>query len=1337
VFVVPPDDPALVRLLDATSSLQTSGGNIRARWAVLRTPLGVRRGLVAPDSPRLMPGGALRDLHVDYKTKTVQAHDEQGQPLECGMWRGHPCCHHTEAERQVRKARKAARRTDHPAPPIYRPWDSTSLTEREKDSRAAGDTAARLGYPVDRDVSRDAHKEQKQGQVLPGPIDAAPQAPAGASKHEKPGKFAGAKAGPAPQNEMQHACTHFPKKADCEVCQRSKAQFPGHRRVNEEQRATDRATKTGERLVGDLCTPWPTAPRGENTLFCLLDEHSELVGAFPLLGKLPGGVKEALLRFRNWMRKVRQETGESTPLPWFFKRDQGGEFEDLDIRDWIADQYGIEETVPTGRHVAQAERLVRTTAEGVRALLSASGLPAVYWSFAAIMYFWNANLRHAGWRAMCEKHRYPAELRILGQLCYVKLDPSVYPLDKSEDAARPCAFLSWSLRARYGAFVLFINKEGKYATTMVDRRGLFFPDTAGMPIMAFDRVFRDLKTLSVPGPELGPATEPLTDIAAEAAALDFRTPAPAGGGRGTQDKPSWVRPLSQCPACRGRAHRNHTYQGSDPQTKCRWSGLNKERLQTGRSMGRKVPPERRDVLLEEAGMRTRAGEQWPAVKTWLEGKFAEARQAAPQPADPEGAGVHADAAQLPGREAQQPQGPRSRDYWSYEGDRIIRVHVEPRTTLFTPRGVRGAPDVTTLTPDRSTKVRFVDKRRKALELADTWNGDTRHRDLGASWVGETTFTVRVPTDPAAHATNVDCSYSSAQLTHPDELDSDRLCARAYLTRKMTKSEKNSTIGKRALQLEIDKLIEYGCLGVPVSRRSITDQKATLSGLVLLASVKHAEKPEAEWRFKGRAVVLGNRVILVHSRDSVGGSDEITGHVAWAEMRSELASLDEGRVVDVWSVLHGYDEESIDFENGYLQKRWPTDWPQHYLQIPRELWPMLPKSHQPKADMVEPVFPMLKCLYGHPASGHLFVNEVQDFLEKGGWVSIGRAGSRTLMVRERTVLVLYVDDCKASGPWSELSRLWSELRGRFVFAPEQATSAFLGQRVTRTVTGDYVELCVDMSDYCATIVRTYEELWGAKVKHASVPIVADLRAFAESDKKPPTQAVMKMVGMILWLARSYRSDLGYVASALGTRVSSWNADCEVELARCVGYIAATQALRLRQRWRAGTPWELRLYTDSDWRAPRSQSGFLLAIEPQGQEPGGDCSLILAFGSRKQPFCAESVAAAESVACYLGLREALPVHWAFGQCAHRDGGPLRVFVDNSQVVSLARNGHSESLEFIHKAVNVRTGSLKDAGQLGWVRVCKIRTEYNRANLLTKPVKPVDIRREREMAGLVAPA
>ena len=221
-----------------------------------------------------------------------------------------------------------------------------------------------------------------------------------------------------------------------------------------------------------------------------------------MLNKTPGGVKQALLRIRIWLRQVRQETGESEVVEWVLKTDQGGEFVAMDLRDWAAEVFGTWETVPTGRHVAPAERLVRTVAEGTRTLLSAAGLPATFWAFAAVAFCWNRNLQNDAWRAMCQRRGYLTEPHAFGRSCHVKLAPGVDPnISKADERGRPAAYLGPSLWSRRGVFVLFLGSDGKYHTVLTERRGVVFvePEPDRPPVMAFERRYEDLQTLAVPG----------------------------------------------------------------------------------------------------------------------------------------------------------------------------------------------------------------------------------------------------------------------------------------------------------------------------------------------------------------------------------------------------------------------------------------------------------------------------------------------------------------------------------------------------------------------------------------------------------------------------------------------------------------------------------------------------------------------------------------------------------------------------------------------------------------------------------------------------------------------
>ena len=70
----------------------------------------------------------------------------------------------------------------------------------------------------------------------------------------------------------------------------------------------------------------------------------------------------------------------------------------------------------------------------------------------------------------------------------------------------------------------------------------------------------------------------------------------------------------------------------------------------------------------------------------------------------------------------------------------IRVHREPRTELFTPLRVPGAPRAAQLIPARLTRGEFLDTGEK-FQMVDCWTrrDGGAHKHLGRKWVGTTTF----------------------------------------------------------------------------------------------------------------------------------------------------------------------------------------------------------------------------------------------------------------------------------------------------------------------------------------------------------------------------------------------------------------------------------------------------------------------------------------------------------------------------------------------------------------------------------------------------------------------
>ena len=75
-------------------------------------------------------------------------------------------------------------------------------------------------------------------------------------------------------------------------------------------------------------------------------------------------------------------------------------------------------------------------------------------------------------------------------------------------------------------------------------------------------------------------------------------------------------------------------------------------------------------------------------------------------------------------------------------------------------------------------------------------------------------------------------------------------------------------------------------------------------------------------------------------------------------------------------------------------------PPHAIRLSGEDIKALPPEHQRAAKAIfdkgeQPLFPMLKALYGHPCSGHLWIQHRGDrFLRDKGWIEVPGVTGRT-------------------------------------------------------------------------------------------------------------------------------------------------------------------------------------------------------------------------------------------------------------------------------------------------------------------------------------------------------
>ena len=164
--------------------------------------------------------------------------------------------------------------------------------------------------------------------------------------------------------------------------------------------------------------------------------------------------------------------------------------------------------------------------------------------------------------------------------------------------------------------------------------------------------------------------------------------------------------------------------------------------------------------------------------------------------------------------------------------------------------------------------------------------------------------------------------------------------------------------------------------------------------------KGSELPEGDpaRKFKGRSVFQGNQV-----------KDENWNNAMFAELGSSPAALQAAKLVDAYGLLPGHTTEQADAEMAYINANLegtPT-----YVRLPPN---RVPAAHKHVRD---PVYRLVKALYGHPDSGGYWERYAHDVLVKGGWKLISPSSWRSTYWHDKfkCFMIVYVDDFKLSGP----------------------------------------------------------------------------------------------------------------------------------------------------------------------------------------------------------------------------------------------------------------------------------------------------------------------------------
>ena len=166
-------------------------------------------------------------------------------------------------------------------------------------------------------------------------------------------------------------------------------------------------------------------------------------------------------------------------------------------------------------------------------------------------------------------------------------------------------------------------------------------------------------------------------------------------------------------------------------------------------------------------------------------------------------------------------------------------------------------------------------------------------------------------------------------------------------------------------------------------------------------------------------------------------DENADHAIFAELGSSPASMEAGKIIDVFGSQPGYAKQQADARQAYTQALFEgiATW----VRLPRNRWPKAWTNYR------DPVCPLRLALYGHPDSGGIWEKHCTKQLRSIGWVPVLPDIWQSIFYHPELdlLLVVYVDDFKMAGPKDNLAKGWEGISKVLDMDPAEPLGRYFG------------------------------------------------------------------------------------------------------------------------------------------------------------------------------------------------------------------------------------------------------------------------------------------------------
>ena len=364
-----------------------------------------------------------------------------------------------------------------------------------------------------------------------------------------------------------------------------------------------------------------------------------------------------------------------------------------------------------------------------------------------------------------------------------------------------------------------------------------------------------------------------------------------------------------------------------------------------------------------------------------------------------------------------------------------------------------------------------------------------------------------------------------------------------------------------------------------------------------------------------------------------------------------------------------------------------------------------------------VLKLERSVYGCKQAPAAFKDKLTSFFKSKNFQAVNDSGTVWMLTEGSSVLITacYVDDVLHFTNDQKLYRKFRQsFEKTFDVKSSDTVDVYLGNEVI--IDKSKRKVALSQSHY---ILSCLDRFGLSSCNGVDLPLRERLSSSSQPSTPVPENCTVyrAMVGSLLYVAQWTRPDISYSVSELSRFVSNpGNVHLE-QAKRVFRYLSKTASLHLEYSPSAvpGSPVadnQLWGYVDSDWAGcpdtRRSTSGYVLMLN----------GAAVSWRCKRQSVFALSSAEAEFIAASSMVQEVIFLRKFLANLGFQQNGPTPIFADNETCIHWSEGSVGGSDRAKH--IDLRKHFVHDARQQGILQLQKIDSEFNAADLLTKPFK-----------------